>query len=164
MIYTVGNEQMYLSALKSGKLVKHGRSAEFPSANAKVWESVEAAQEVAEPEMAVFGIEADWEVDTVPDENPDAVHRHLKADAAVVRVPGLAYFENKTPFRMGMPHDHALQTVKKTFRKTRRAPEEVKKDDKGMVVKWFLTDCVLVLRRVEKIGPYVITGIRAPEA
>ncbi len=161
MIYTVGNEQIYLNALKSGALIKHGRSEKFPSA--KVWETLEAAMACMEPEMSVFGVAAEWENDTEPDENPEATWRHLKVDAPVRLCPEGHYFENKTPFRMGMTADHALQIIKRTFRKTKRLPEEVKEDEKGKVVKWFLTDCVLVLRRVEKIGPYVITGIRGKE-
>ena len=162
MIYTVGNEQMYLNALKSGALIKHARSEKFPSA--KVWETLEAAMACMEPEMSVFGVVADWENDTEPDENPEATWRHLKVDAPVRLCPEGHYFENKTPFRMGMTADHALQIIKRTFRKTKRAPENVKIDANGsLVVRWFLADCTLVFRIVEKRGPYVITGIRGKE-
>lgn len=162
MIYTVGNEQMYLSAMRNGQLTKNARSKQFPTA--KVFETAEAAREHLEPEFGVFGVEADWETETTPDENPEAPWRHLTIDAPVVQVPGERYFLNKTPFMIGMPADHALKIIKRTFRKTKKAPEELKEDERGLVVKWFLTDCVLILRRMQKApAPYVVTGIKPKE-
>lgn len=162
MIYTVGNEQMYLSALKAGELTKNAKSEKYPTA--KVFETLQDAETFLEQEMAVFGVEADWDADTMLDESLTAPFRHLARDARVVRVPGYVYFENKTPFRVGMPADHALNIVKRTFRKTKKAPAEVGQDSKGLIVKWFLTDCVLVLRRMVTNGPYVVTGIKPKEA
>lgn len=159
MIYTVGNEQMYLSAMKNGKLVKNARSEKFPSA--KVFETVDAARAHLEPEFAVFGVEADWS--STSSLNPEADWRHLTVDADVVKVPGERYFTNRTPFKVGMPADHALKIIKRTYRRTKKQPEEIKEDDKGKVVKWFLTDCTLILRRMQVPGPYVVTGIKGKE-
>lgn len=162
MIYTVGNEQIYLSAIEHAGLTKNARSTEYPTA--KVWATVEAARAVLEPEMAVFGVEADWETDTAPDENEGVTYRHLTVEAKVIQLPDYPYFVNRTPFKVGMPADVAHQIIKKTSRKTKKAPLKIGKDSKGEIVKWFLVDCVLILRRlVAPAGPYVVTGIRPKE-
>lgn len=161
MIYTVGNEQMYLSALSAGELVKNAKSEQYPTA--KVFETVQDAETFLEPEMAVFGVEADWDADTSLDESLTAFHRHLARDAKVIRLAAYPYFTNRTPFKVGMPADHALNIIKRTFRRTKKAPAQIGEDSKGLIVKWFLTDCVLILRRMAAHGPYVVTGIKPKE-
>lgn len=161
MIYTVGNEQMYLFALSAGELVKNAKSEQYPTA--KVFETIQAAETFLEPEMAVFGVEADWDADTTLDESLTAFHRHLARDAKVVKLADYPYFTNRTPFKVGMPADHALNIIRRTFRRTKRAPAQIGEDSKGLIVKWFLTDCVLILRRMAVAGPYVVTGIKPKE-
>lgn len=161
MIYTVGNEQMYLSALKQGELLKNARSEKFPTA--KVFETVGDAETFMEWEMAVFGVEAEWDADTILDDNLTAPFRHLARDAKVVKLADYPYFTNRTPFKVGMPADHALNIIRRTFRRTKHAPAQIGEDSKGLIVKWFLTDCVLILRRMAVGGPYVVTGIKPKE-
>ncbi len=63
------------------------------------------------------------------------------------------------PFKIGTTADSALFIVKKTDRITKRKPEQLGKDSNGMIVKWFLSDCTLYLKRLAYIAPYKIVDI-----
>lgn len=68
------------------------------------------------------------------------------------------------PFFVGMTADHALQSIKLSKRRKTKNPEVEMDGDKIASVKWFLTDCVLVLKRVRDPGPYFVVDILPKEA
>jgi len=63
------------------------------------------------------------------------------------------------PFHVGTNQDKALFTILKTDRKTKRKPEEIGKDGHGLIVKWYLMDCTLYLRRPNVYSPYAVFDI-----
>jgi hypothetical protein len=71
MIYTIGHRESYLRGLQQGVLYKLGRRKDYPGGYA--FKTKEDAQrridEVYDDSYAVFGLDADWEEDTVPSEH-----------------------------------------------------------------------------------------------
>lgn len=95
MIFTIGHQENYLKAIaRHGAIYKVGRREpcdEFPNgyAGGYAFASIEDAQkrigEAYEGRgMAVFGLLADWERDTVP--SPDGWWHNLVIDALIVVV------------------------------------------------------------------------------
>lgn len=77
MIFTIGHQESYLEALKAkpvipGKrLLKIGRRKDYPGGYAfKTREDAQRRidEEYAGKGFAIFGLEADWQTDTVPSE------------------------------------------------------------------------------------------------
>lgn len=68
MIYTIGHRESYLRGLEAGQLYKTGRHDSYPGGYA--FKTREDAQrridEAYDESYAVFGLDADWEQDTVP--------------------------------------------------------------------------------------------------
>lgn len=80
MIYTVGNEQSYRRQMRNGPTHKVGRrppgDSRFPDGYAGGYavRTIEDGERLIEEmgqgrDWAVFGMEADWETDTVPSAN-----------------------------------------------------------------------------------------------
>lgn len=75
MVYTVGPAKMYKAKLEVwGELQKIGRKPDYPGGCA--FQSIEAAQRFIQEKMpqepskyGVFGLDADWELHTVPSED-----------------------------------------------------------------------------------------------
>jgi hypothetical protein len=87
MIYTLGHKQGYLDAIASdgrikklGKCVLDGR----PYPGGSVWQTLADAERVARlnPDFMVFGVEADWDADTEPENG--ASYHNLLHDAWIV--------------------------------------------------------------------------------
>ena len=66
-------------------------------------------------------------------------------------------------FKTGMLADDVLMIEKKTGRR-RVAKNTIEGEDKekGLIVRWYLVDCTLVLGRDKNPGPYVIQDILEP--
>jgi hypothetical protein len=66
------------------------------------------------------------------------------------------------PFYVGMTADHALQCIKRSGRDIN--PSQI--EHEGTIlksVKWFLTDCTLVLKRLRNPGPFIVVDIGGKE-
>lgn len=67
MIYTIGHtisyEQYFLEQHPEGPH-KKGRDATYPGGS--MWSTFEEAQTNCPADYSVYGVEADWEIDTVP--------------------------------------------------------------------------------------------------
>lgn len=70
---------------------------------------------------------------------------------------------DRYPFHVGTHQDAALFTVKKTQRRTKRAPDKIGENEVGFLVKWYLLDCTLYLKRPVKGAPYVVFDIGPAE-
>lgn len=87
MIYTVGLVTEYEPRLAAGPAVKHGRTDTYPGG--MVWRTAAEAQAYllindVTGARVVYGIEADWDTDTV--QEPGESYGRLVRDAAVVRL------------------------------------------------------------------------------
>lgn len=74
MIYTVGNREHYLQGLAApppGGFMKLGRRGGYPGGYAFLTreDAQRRIEETGETQWAVFGLDADWERDTVPSQN-----------------------------------------------------------------------------------------------
>lgn len=79
MIYTIGNEKKYLATMKRGTVKKIAGGYAFLT----VEDAQRRIEEVGEVGCwAVFGVDADWEHDTVP--SPSEWWRLLARDADIV--------------------------------------------------------------------------------
>ena len=71
IIYSIGHRKTYLRGLEEGNLLKRGRYDDYPGGYA--FRTKENAQrridEAYDDTYAVFGLDADWERDTVPSQN-----------------------------------------------------------------------------------------------
>jgi hypothetical protein len=88
VIYTIGHRESYLKAIAEaddGKIEKLGKSDERPGGYAfRTCEDAQRriAEAYADRRFAVFGLEADWELDTEP--SPTGWWHNLLRDATIV--------------------------------------------------------------------------------
>lgn len=88
MIYTVGLVTEYEPRLSAGNATKKGRTDSYDGG--MVWRTAGEAQTYllindTTGARAVYGVEADWEDDTV--QNPGEPYRRLTRDAPLIRLP-----------------------------------------------------------------------------
>jgi len=91
MIYTLGKTDLYEKYLDhKPDAKKKGRTKDYEGGT--VWETTEDAQkyinECCSPnEFSIYGVEADWKRDTLPEIDPTGYNsRSLKRDAKLVRL------------------------------------------------------------------------------
>lgn len=86
MIYTVGHRESYERYLREQgpQCFKRGTRPDYPGGS--VWRTREEAERRAPEGYAVYGIDADWEKDTIP--SAIGPWHDLVRDARIVRVPG----------------------------------------------------------------------------
>lgn len=99
MIYTIGHRVNYLKAMQEvgGSIRKLGKRGsgehtDFPMGypGGFAFQTIEEAQRAIEEhdklgEWGVFGLEADWEIDTEP--SPDGWWHNLLRDATIIVIP-----------------------------------------------------------------------------
>lgn len=85
MIYTVGHKASYDRYLREQgpQCYKRGPRGDYPGGS--VWRTVEEAEHHAPEGYAVYGVIADWELDTTPSSRGD--WHDLLHDARIVSVP-----------------------------------------------------------------------------
>lgn len=83
MIYTIGNTKNYTKFfIEQGTPQKAGRTSDYPGGS--VWKTPEEALKHCPENFSVYGVDAIWETDTVPNENGD--WHDLLIDADLVKV------------------------------------------------------------------------------
>lgn len=83
MIYTVGNNKTYSKLFEDyGEVLKQGRGNGYPGGS--VWQTRAAAERHLEPGYEVFGVLAEWNLDTCPSGSGD--HHYLLRSAEMVRL------------------------------------------------------------------------------
>jgi len=68
-------------------------------------------------------------------------------------------------FKLGMSSDHAVQVIKRTGRKHLLKPVNLGSSEHGYIVRWYLQDATLTLKRLKPTrdgGYYEITEIAPP--
>lgn len=86
MIYTIGRTAAYEELINNGFPKKMGRQGDYPGGS--VWETREEAQKVCPAGFSVYGVLADWTVDTALNKEGHAWH-DLLVDAPIVRLKNL---------------------------------------------------------------------------
>ncbi len=93
MIYTVGRRDIYEPLfLKAEPPRKRGRDADFVGGS--VWRFREEAERYCAPGYSVYGVLADWETQTSP--NEDGPWNDLLVDALLVRLGPEGSFSSMT--------------------------------------------------------------------
>lgn len=87
MIYTIGYSKNYRKAIQEsdeGYIIKLGRSEGYSGGYAvKTYEDAQRLlKEEADETYEIFGLEADWERDTIP--NPDSWWHYLLYDSKII--------------------------------------------------------------------------------
>jgi len=83
MIYTIGHIESYEQYFKEqGIPKKKGRTKDYPGGS--VWRTAKEAQNNCPVDYSVYGILADWEIDTVP--NKTETYNDLLYDKELVRI------------------------------------------------------------------------------
>lgn len=83
MIYTVGDTQIYInSMIKNGSIKKMGRSDSYVGGS--VWKTYIEALRHAPQGYSVFGVDANWEKDTIPSSEPNATWHDLLITSPII--------------------------------------------------------------------------------
>lgn len=60
---------------------------------------------------------------------------------------------------MGMTADELLKAMRQAGVKETKAPEKIGRDANGLIVRWFLPDSTVTLRRPAYVAPYCVAAI-----
>lgn len=83
MIFTVGRTEAYEQYFREQSVpMKRGRDDDYEGGS--VWRTASEASAAAPAGYSVYGVDADWSVDTAP--SPTGPWRSLLRDAALIRV------------------------------------------------------------------------------